>query len=57
VLQRGGDPRLAREALAEADRLREVRRDDLDGGSALGLMCSARYTTPMPPRPIRSSIR
>ena len=35
VLERGGDPRLAREALAEALGLGEVGRDDLDGGAAL----------------------
>ena len=35
VLERGRDPRLAREALAEALRLGEVGRDDLDGGAAL----------------------
>ena len=34
VLQGGGDPRLAREALAEARGLGEVGRDDLDGGPA-----------------------
>jgi hypothetical protein len=32
MLQGGGDPGLAREPLAEAGGLGEVRRDDLDGG-------------------------
>jgi hypothetical protein len=35
VLERGGDPRLALEALAEALRLRVLRGDDLDRGAAL----------------------
>jgi hypothetical protein len=42
VLEGGGDPRLALEALAEALRLGVLRGDDLDRGAAPELRCSAR---------------
>ena len=56
MVERGGQPRLTHEALAEALLISEGARDDLERHRAPERTCVARYTTPIPPRPISFSI-
>jgi hypothetical protein len=57
VVQRRGQPRLADEALAELLAVGHLRGEQLERDLAAEAVSSARYTSAMPPRPMREFMR
>ena len=57
VVERAGRPRLAEEPLAELLLAGDLGATTFSATFRPGRMCSARYTTPIPPRPMISSTR
>jgi hypothetical protein len=57
VLDAGGDGGLAQEAAAKPSSAARSGRSTLSATLRPRLSCSARYTSPMPPRPMRASMR